>query len=120
MTWFAFPVWEAEQHFVQDQASCRGGARWPVLERSLQLKGAKKHVRLTPTRHPAINLLEFEAGSEGPQFWKNQDIMKTLDVLKDSPQTWAFVSGEGMDDLEEEDSGSSDQGAEMSESDDGE
>ena len=45
-------------------------SRWEAVasfaERSLQLKGVKKHMRLTPTRHPAINLLDFKKGTEGP------------------------------------------------------
>lgn len=99
-------------------------SRWNAVasfgDRSLQLKGIKKHMKLTPTRHPAINLLEFSAGTEGPQFWEDQSIKKTLDVLKDSPQTWAFVSGEGAEEGDDEESGNSDYEEEMSESDDGE
>ena len=100
-------------------------SRWEAVasfaERSLQLKGVKKHMRLTPTRHPAINLLDFKKGTEGPQFWSCENIKKTLEVLKDSPQTWAFISADHHEETsseEEEDEVSQDGGE--TESDDGE
>ena len=84
-------------------------SRWGAVasfgDRSLELKGVKKRMKLTATRHPAIDLLEFQEGTQGPQFWKAKEIQETLKILQEFPQTWAFVTeskGEADDTTDEE------------------
>ena len=70
-------------------------SRWQAVarfgERTLELKGVVQPMKLTSTRHPAINLLEYQDGTLGSRFWI-EEIQKKVQILQRNPQTWAFLA----------------------------
>lgn len=79
-------------------------ARWKAVakfaERQLELKGITRPMRMTATRHPAIDLLEYAKNTSEASFWKDEEIKNTVRVLQRCPQAWAFHT-EAMDEDQE-------------------
>ncbi|CAL1135188.1 unnamed protein product [Cladocopium goreaui] len=72
----------------------RWGAVARFQDRTLELKGEVRPMKLTYTRHPAIDLMEYQPGTEGAQFWTDASIQSQLRTLKSKPHAWAFVAEE--------------------------
>ena len=85
-------------------------ARWGVMldfaDKMIQVKAVRKPMFLTATRHPALDLMDFAEG-DPKEFWKGRCIQQTLQVLRNSPHTWAFWTGK-----EDEEESSTEDGSE--------
>ena len=73
-------------------------------ERQLELKGIARPMRMTATRHPAIDLLEYEKNASEANFWKSEEIKNTVRVLQKCPQAWAFHADRPEEEEEDQDS----------------
>ena len=83
-------------------------ARWAVQfdfrTREIEICGCRQAMRLTPTRHPALDLLAH-CGGQDP--WSQPGMQEKRDQLKRAPQTMAFVAGLGEQMTEAEEPSSS-------------
>lgn len=96
-------------------------ARWKAVakfaERQLELKGISRPMRMTATRHPAIDLLEYAKNTSEENFWKDEEIKNTVRVLQRCPQAWAFHAdkSEAEDEDQESEEGTEYEGEEEEE-----
>ena len=75
-------------------------SRWNAVfhfrDKMMELNGVKKEMRLTATRHPGIELLDFDeaAVKKIKEFWESEEAEKKRKILQDVPQSYAFLATE--------------------------
>ena len=84
-------------------------SRWDAIfhfkDKQMELNGLKRETRLTATRHPGIELMEFhpEEIAKVKQFWQSEEAEKKRKILKNTPHSYAFLTTEGEEDETEDD-----------------
>ena len=68
--------------------------------RQMTLFGVTREMRLTNTRHPAVDLLDF--GEIGGDYWEQPEVKRLKDVLVRMPHTFAFVQQDKSEATSEE------------------
>ena len=90
-------------------------SRWNAVfhfkDKEMELNGVKKEMRLTATRHPGVELVNFEkeAVTTMKAFWHSQEGASKKRILQDTPQSYAFLTGpheegeeESLEEVDEE------------------
>ena len=76
-------------------------SRWKAVfrfgERALKLNGVSRPMTLTWTRHPGIQLMDYDKtkAEAASDFWVSEDGMGRRKILEENPQSLSFVAEEG-------------------------